>query len=176
MATRDPRFPPVRPASDLVPWDGGPQRLTRNPGAPGTLRAPLGPSPVGGGFAGAMVPGPGGFNGQPAPGQAPIWTAEAHRYARITNALIGVDTTSALVLTQPDTYRNFLAIRNPNAVAVLYISFGSAASTNSVFRIAPNIMLLFDSVVPQDDIYVLSDTAASQIAIAYSTVAIPEIY
>lgn len=173
--TRPPYFPPVVPASDLVPWDGGPQRLTRAPGGPGTLRAPMGPSPAGGGFAGAMVPGPGGFNAQSPSGLAPVWTAEAHRYARLTNALIGVDVASSLVLTQPDTYRNFLAFRNVNAAAILYISFGSAASLNSVFRLAPNIMLLFDSVVPQDDIYVISDTAASQIAITYSTVALPEV-
>ncbi len=174
--SNDPRFPPVYPVSNLAPWDSGPQSLTRSPGAPGTLRAPMGPSPAGGGFAGAMVPGAGGFNGTPAPGMMPTWVAEAHRYARLVNAVLPAETTSALILTQPDTYRNFLAIRNINPVAILYVSFGSTASVDSVFRIAPNVMILFDSVVPQDDIYAISDTAASRIAISYSTVAIPEVY
>lgn len=77
---------------------------------------------------------------------------------------------SALILTTPQGRRNMLAFRNTSATANVYIGFGSAASTNNVFRITPNGMMLFDTVVPQDDIYVIADAVSATLSFAYSNI------
>ena len=160
----DPRFPPVQPLSDLDPWSQ-PQTLLRGRHAPYTGRGSLSPGVNGGLVANTASSAIGG---------EVTWIAAAHQYATSINVTLPVGLASVKVLDAPVSYRNMLAFRNPNPVANLFVQFGSNASLLSVFRVVPNAMFLFDSVVPQDDIYVMSDTAGSQFSMVYSTVNLPE--
>lgn len=161
MANR-PIFPRVISASGLDPWDYGPQNLTRPVATPprGNLIASTG---------GGVVPVPTGPIG---PGR---WNVLPHQYAYPTTNLSRIiGTTSEKVLDQPNNYRNLLIIRNPNAVAILYAQFGGEASAlESAIVIAPGIMVLLDSVVPQDDLWIVSDTASSRVNIAYANLDLP---
>jgi hypothetical protein len=51
----------------------------------------------------------------------------------------------------------------------LYIDFNSQATTGSWLAITAGQIILFDAVVPQDDLYVISSAAGGQLAYAYST-------
>lgn len=98
------------------------------------------------------------------------------RFATLNGTkFVSVGTTSVLAVSAPaaNTARNSLMIRNPNAVAVLYVDFGQSATANSVVSLQPGEIMLFDAVVPQDDVYVLSDTAASVASLAWSSFALP---
>ena len=66
--------------------------------------------------------------------------------------------------------RNFLLLRNASATANIYVGFGGPATVNSTLRIAPNTVVLFDTVVPQSDLYAYADAAAGLLAYTYSTV------
>ncbi len=130
------------------PWDG-PQRLD---GAPNFN--------VGGGVTrpGAQA---GGLTGITAP----------HWYANVIEGVVPVDVVSvqppALAQVAPGV-RNMLMFRNSGATN-LFIAFGSPATSNSTLRITANTIVLFDTVVPQNDIWVLSDAAGGQISYSYST-------
>lgn len=76
---------------------------------------------------------------------------------------------SVLFLTQPSAQRNMLGFRNASAAGNIYINFGAQADANSWLRLAPNDMLLFDTVVPQDDLYAIADAAGCVLAVSYST-------
>lgn len=92
-------------------------------------------------------------------------------WAIVVESSANVSTTqSALILTTPQGRRNMLAFRNTSATANIYLGFGSAATTNNVFRITPNGMMLFDTVVPQDDIYVIADAVSATLSFAYSNI------
>jgi hypothetical protein len=82
---------------------------------------------------------------------------------------ITVGTTSVKFLDAPIGKRNMLGFRNASATQVLYIDFNSQATTGSWLAIQPGILVLFDSVVPQDDLYVIADAAGATLAYAYST-------
>lgn len=185
----DPRFPPVVPIWDLDPYAGSQQLVA--PYGTQTARLDYVPSPGGGALdmppgigpdglpidGGGLVPPGGGLvspGGMPTGGTVTgsVWTAEAHRYANLIELNFTVTTTSQKFLDAPDTYRNLLAFRNTSATANIYIGWGRDASTASVFRLEPDIMILFDAVVPQNDIYVIGDAAGS-VSIAYSTIALP---
>ena len=95
---------------------------------------------------------------------------ENYRYASIVDISINVDTTSFKFLDQPIGKRNFLGFRNASSgTQNLYIGFGGPASTNSWLRVTPGTVVLFDTVVPQDDLYVLSDGASATFSYVYST-------
>jgi hypothetical protein len=51
----------------------------------------------------------------------------------------------------------------------LYIEFNGVATTGAWLKLTPGQIVLFDTVVPQDDLYVISDAAAGVFAYAYST-------
>lgn len=76
-----------------------------------------------------------------------------------------------LFLNAPQSRRNLLMFRNNSATANLYIEFGHLASANSTLRLTPNQIVLFDVVVPQDDLYVFADAANGLLSFAYSTIA-----
>lgn len=130
---------------------------------------PMGPSSL-----------PDGPNFNPRPQQAPPGTPggpvpvfDAHRYAYLRGEIVmAVPTTAGgvLVLAAPDVLRNTLMIRNSSATANLYIAFGTQATVNSILYLTPNQIVLFDTVVPQDDVWALGDAAAAQITLAFSTV------
>jgi hypothetical protein len=129
----------------LVPWTTGP---SSQPDGPRQTR----PAPA----------------GTPA---GPVPIQDAHRYADVRGDLVTTVPQTAggvLVLSAPDTLRNFLAIRNSSTTANLYLSFGNQATTNSTFRLTPNQIMLLDTVVPQDDLYAVADDTDGQISVAFS--------
>lgn len=140
--------PPVSLLGPLIPWPMGPSSLPDYPQDP----RPREPLP-----------------GQPG---GPVAVNDAHRYANLRGELVAAVPTTAggsLILAAPDVRRNMLFIRNSSATANLFISFGIQASAASVLYLTPNQMVLFDTVVPQDDMWALADAASGQITVAFST-------
>ena len=144
----DPGFQAFALGRDL--WDA-PQSL------PGIPR--LTPSP-----RGLAVTRSGGQSGL-VPVTAPHW------YGSLIEAVQAVGTTPLLILqlSADPVVRNFLAIRNSSATQNLYIGFGNAPSVNSWCRLAPNTIILFDTVVPQNDLWAVCDAAGGQVSWGYGT-------
>lgn len=95
---------------------------------------------------------------------------ENYRYASLVTASLGISTTSIKFLDQPIGKRNFLSFRNASTGGqVIYIDFNSQANTSSWLALAAGAIILFDTVVPQDDLYAISSAAGGQLAYAYST-------
>lgn len=179
----DPRFPRVLPVwfPPREAFEATPNALTPNLGGM-TARAPLSPSPGGG------VLGPSPLGGPALPTmrmpQPVFWVAMAHQYA-YTNRVQTVTSTAAGALTkidgsivlleEPTSYRNFLFMRNTAASggSNIYIDFGMQASASSIIRLEPTIMILLDTVVPQDDIYAFADGANASLVIQYGNVELP---
>lgn len=158
---------PILPLFDREPWQPGPQSQLRDrapvPGTRQTFRPTAGP------YMPQSMP-----TAPPLP--VPVWEAEAHRYAVCSNLVLTVGAASVKQLDAPVTYRNLLALRNLDTVDTIAISFGNDASANSTFQIAPGAFVLFDTVVPQDDMYTFSITGgAALLAVTVSTIALPAI-
>ena len=95
---------------------------------------------------------------------------EPHRYAMLNGSLVfQITTTSQLVLPQPQNFRNMLMMRNAGANAML-IEFGREASSNSTILLQPNQVLLFDSVVPQDDVSAICSAGNSTLSLSFSNI------
>lgn len=95
---------------------------------------------------------------------------DPYRFSSIVDLSIITTTTSVKFLDQPIGKRNTLGFRNAStANQVIYIGFGGNASLGSWMQINPGTIVLFDSVVPQDDLYVISDVTGGVLAYAYST-------
>lgn len=95
---------------------------------------------------------------------------ENYRYASLVTAALTAGTTSLKFLDQPIGKRNFLSFRNASSAGqVLYIDFNAQATTGSWLALQPGTIILFDTVVPQDDLYVISSAAGGALAYAYST-------
>ncbi len=93
-----------------------------------------------------------------------------YRYASLVTAGLAISTTSIKFLDQPIGKRNFLSFRNASTAGqILYIEFNSQATVGSWLALNPGTLVLFDTVVPQDDLYVISSAAGGQLAYAYST-------
>ena len=95
---------------------------------------------------------------------------ENHYAVVISLAATLVNIGSVLFLYSPQGKRNFLAIRNTSATANIYLDFNKDATVNSVFKISPGGTILFDAVVPQDDLYMISDTAGATFSFNYSNI------
>jgi hypothetical protein len=95
---------------------------------------------------------------------------DPYRFSSLVDLQVTTTTISFKFLDQPIGKRNTLAFRNAStANQVIYIGFGGAATTNSWLQINPGSIILFDSVVPQDDLYVVSDVTGGVLAYVYST-------
>lgn len=95
---------------------------------------------------------------------------ENYRYASLVTASLTVGTTSIKFLDQPIGKRNLLSFRNASTTGqTLYIDFNSQATAGSWLAISAGTIILFDAVVPQDDLYVISSAVGGQLAYAYST-------
>lgn len=154
-----PIFPPVEPLPTLDPWR-----------VPQTLVArPREITPQAGPVVAARFLGGGTGTAMPVDNAAPI--RDPHRYARLAgSAGFPVGTAAVLVLASPPTYRNMLIVRNTGA-SNIYLDFGiEADATRSPIRLIPNAMLIFDDVVPQDDVFAVGDAAVGSIGISYSNV------
>lgn len=145
---------PLNQPSDLEPW----QSPSYIPGAPHNLPKR---SEIGGTTsqkAGLLEPGE----------VLPI--RDSYRYASLVTAQLTVGTTSIKFLDQPIGKRNLLSFRNASTGGqVIYIEFNAQATTGTWLAIQPGTLILFDTVVPQDDLYVISSAAGGSLAYAYST-------
>lgn len=158
MYPKDPRFPGVRMQGSREPFDT-PQRV---PGTPNPFPAQL-PQVAGGAPSGASIP---------TPTAMPIY--DPHHYARLSDLSTSLpDATSTLLLEVSPTRRNFLMFRNNSGAggANIYIAFARTADANATLRLEPNQIALFDSVVPQDDVYVFADAASGVLSYAFSNIA-----
>lgn len=101
---------------------------------------------------------------------------DAHRYAFLTGLTVLPTTTSQKFLDQPVGLRNMLLLRNNETAggANFYVEFGKNATTTTTLRLEPGQSVLFDTVVPQDDLYVIADAAVTApLSYSYSNIANP---
>lgn len=106
-------------------------------------------------------------------GVRPTLIFDRHHYAKFAGEQVvnvSENAPGSLVLASPDTRRNALMMRNVSTTVNLYIAFGSYALPTSIIYLEPRIMILFDNVVPQDDVFALADAAGGQIVIAQSVI------
>lgn len=94
---------------------------------------------------------------------------EGYRYASLTEVAITIGTTSVKFLDQPIGKRNMLGFRNASSVQNIYISWNSDATLSSWLKLTPGAVMLFDTVVPQDDVYAIADAASAVLVYVYST-------
>lgn len=150
MAIND--FPPVQYVSDLLPWESP----TYIPPSPHNL--PVRPDP-------ALQ-----TTTQTSLGGDTVNVREPYRYASVTSLSVTIGTTSIKFLDQPIGKRNFLGFRNASTGGQnIYIDFNAQATTGSWLLVPPGTLVLFDTVVPQDDLYAIADAAGGVLAYAYST-------
>jgi hypothetical protein len=146
------RFPPVRRLPGLTPWSA-PQTLEAIP----EIRR-MAPAIA----SGAVVQ---------ARDAAPV--REAHRYAQINGSVVfPVSVTSRLVLPAPQNFRNLLIVRNSTALGgqTVYLEFGREANGDSAIELTPGGTILFDTVVPQDDIYAIAPGGPTSITVSFSNI------
>lgn len=172
MADEKDKFPRVGLIETWAPVDA-PQYIPGNPHNLPPRRDR--PNRIGSGVT--LIGGDDGPTGAPSTGGLggvdPIAIWNPHAYANIIEGTFIVSaTTSQKFLDEPTSRRNLLMIRNSSAAANVYVSFGRDASViGSIIRLAANQIVLFDTVVPQDDVYVIGDAAGS-IAYGYSTISL----
>lgn len=143
------RFPRVQPLSTRVPWS-----------APGTIEALPQSSRAAAAIASGSV--------VQARDAAPV--RESHRYAQINGSVVfQTIPESALILPAPQNFRNLLMLRNAGATAIL-IDFGRDATASSTIELQPNQIILFDTVVPQDDTYAISPGGISTLSVSFSNI------
>lgn len=93
-----------------------------------------------------------------------------YQYASLVTAGLTVGTTSIKFLDQPIGKRNLLSFRNASTAGqILYIEFNAQATTSAWLALTAGTIILFDAVVPQDDLYVIASAASGTLAYAYST-------
>ncbi len=143
--------PPVEYLSPLEPWDS-PQYI---PPSPHNL--PARPDPA--------VDVTADF------GRGETLISEPYRYASIVALTFITSTTSIKFLDQPIGKRNLLGFRNVSTVAgqIIFIGFGRDATTQSWLRLTPGTIVLFDTVVPQDDLYAVCEAGTPVLSYIYST-------
>ncbi len=167
MPTRRPlNMPPVGLLSELAPVDH-PQFIPSSP-----MRLPPPGDRLGKRVTDNLMGAPIVGDGAPA-GAVQTSTFEAHRYASVIQGTYNAQTTADPnpFITESNSKRNYLMFRNTAAAggANIYISFGTPAATNVPLVLTPGQLILFDTVVPQDDIYALADTGVATLAYGYST-------
>jgi hypothetical protein len=146
-------FPPVRYLYDRNPW-GQPQYLP-----PTVNNLPVRPEP-----------GAAANTTQTLARDGAVDIRDQYRYASVVSVSVNVSTASIKFLDAPIGKRNFLGFRNASAgTQILYIEFNANASTGAWLALTAGTIVLFDTVVPQDDLYVISSAAGGILAYAYST-------
>jgi len=164
---------PFYSPQDLVNWPGNLPPLSEQPKR---SYLPLsGVQPLFGNPEGSYEAGPG--NSQPVfPNFSLTFpdnlrTSENHRYASIVDTSTSVSATvSQKIIDQPNGKRNFLMFRNASTTANLYFGFGKDATTLSTLQLVPGAVVAFDSVVQQDDVYVIADAANAVLCYSYSNI------
>ena len=80
---------------------------------------------------------------------------------------IGIAATRVLLAPPPNTRRTLLLIVNTHATQILFVGFGDVATTLLTPINPANGALGFDHVVPQDDIYLIANGAATTCVLTY---------
>jgi len=162
-------MPKVRLLSDLAPV-GHPQHF---PSSPHRL-PPISERPIKRNnllFDPALPPGV--LPSAPVVPGSSATTFEPHRYAMVIEAqfLAPAAASGTPFLLEPSVRRNMLGLRNSQAAGgdVIFIGFGRNASAFSWLTLQPGQIVLFDTVVPQNDLYAISTTGIGVLAYAYST-------
>lgn len=106
----------------------------------------------------------------PGSGGESVSVREPFRYSSLVDVSITVGTTSVKFLDAPIGKRNQLGFRNASSVQNVYIGFGGDASLTSWLKLTPGAVMMFDTVVPQDDLYAIADAAGGVLAYVYSTI------
>lgn len=114
-----------------------------------------------------LVPG-----GQPP--QTWVDVREINRYPLITTLFFSLATANIpqLVVNEPDGTRIFLSVRNQaTSAGTVFVSFGTGALDNgSTFSLVAGAQILLDIVIPQNDVYIATDTATSGVVVSYAHV------
>jgi hypothetical protein len=140
-------FPRVRPLGNRTPWSA-PQTIEAVPEVR-TIRPAI--------ASGAIV--------QARPAAA---VSEAHRYAQINGSVVfNITTASQLILPTPQNFRNMLILRNV-AGNPINLDFGRDADANAPIQLVAGGILLFDTVVPQDDIYAVGIGGTATLSVGFS--------
>lgn len=141
-------FPRVGYLSDLEPWNSP----TYIPPSPHNLPAETA-----------------GTTADSQPSQVSV--SEPYRYSSIIDLTITATQTSVKFLDAPIGRRNMLGFRNVSATSGenIFIGFGRNATTASWLRLTPGTIVLFDTVVPQDDLYVIAEAGSPVLSYIYST-------
>lgn len=154
--------PPASWASQLTPW---PEE--------GQAYLPGGRPPTG------------GINTQPTVNErVPAnlnFVLDTHRYARVVDQSIPLTTVNPqLFLNAPHYRRNLLILTSiPPALPpfdIILIGFGQSPTVSGSIRLQPGMTIIFDAVVPQDDLWCRLLAAGGQtttLAFSYSTIPIP---
>lgn len=126
---------------------------------------PRGPTPIGRtGPGSSPAPSP---NAQALP--PTVLVRERHRYANVIETPLNVETVSRTVLQQPTGLRQYLTLSNRSPGSqVLFVAFGTQASLLSSLSLQPGQAILFDAVVPQNEVFAISDTAGGILTVAYA--------
>lgn len=100
-----------------------------------------------------------------------VLVGEPYRYASIVDLTLVTSTTSVKFLDSPIGRRNMLGFRNTSATSGqnIFIGFGRDATTQSWLRLTPGTIVLFDTVVPQDDLYAVCEAGTPVLSYIYST-------
>lgn len=140
-------FPRVRPLGNRTPWSA-PQTIDAVPEVR-TIRPAI--------ASGAIV--------QARPAAA---VREAHRYAQINGSVVfNITTASQMILPAPQNFRNMLILRNVAGNPVC-LDFGRDADANAPIQLVAGGILLFDTVVPQDDIYAVGIGGTATLSVGFS--------
>jgi hypothetical protein len=145
-----PVFPPVRPLPTLDPW-GTPQTLAQRPRLDAPQVRPI---------LGAIEP-----------PEERVRVSDSWHIAQLNgSSTVNVGQESVLVCASPPGQRNLFVARNVGGTN-LYIDFGlEAAANRSVFVLVPGAILFLDTVVPQDDVYCVSDNPGGVLGLAFSNI------
>lgn len=95
----------------------------------------------------------------------PQATFNPGHYGEAQSVIVTVSTTGTLALQRPQFKRTLLIIQNPTGANLLF-AFGARPTAGSNF-IPPGGGLLFDAIVPQNDLYLSSSAGPVGIPFTY---------
>jgi len=106
-------------------------------------------------------------------GIADVNVNDPHHFASVTEvAIIASNTYYVKFLDMPVSKRNLLMLRNGSTTTdLIYIGFNAIPSPFATLTIQPGQLVIFDTVVPQDDLYVVASAASVVFSYAWSTYA-----
>jgi hypothetical protein len=81
---------------------------------------------------------------------------------------VGLASTRVLLAPPPNTRRVFLFIVNTHAVQILFVNFGQDSTALQIPINPGNGAIGFDSLVPQNDIYLIANGAATTGVVSYA--------